>query len=85
MCICLSFCSYLMQVQKRDVNLRGEGAEIIWENGIDIYTLPCVTQMTSGNLLYNTESSAPCSVMTSRGEMQEVGGRSRREGIYVYT
>ena len=56
--MCLSFCSYLMQAQKRDMNLRGEGAEMIWENGIDIYTLPCVTQMTSGNLLYNRELSA---------------------------
>ena len=82
--ICLSFCSYLMQVQKRHVNLEGEGAGMIWENGIDIYTLPCVKQVTSGNLLCNTGGPAPSSVMTQRREMQELGGRSQREGIYVY-
>ena len=30
------------------------------ESGIDIYTLSCVKQITSGNLLYNTGSSAQC-------------------------
>ena len=62
--MCLSFHSYLMQVQKRDINLEGEGAEMIWKDGIDICTLPCVKQITIGNLLYNTGSPAPCSVMT---------------------
>ena len=32
--------------------------------GIDIYTLPCVKQIASGKLLYNTRRSACCSVLT---------------------
>ena len=35
-----------------------------WEIRIDIYTLPCVKQITSGNLLYSIGGSAGCSVMT---------------------
>ena len=30
----------------------------------DIYTLPCIKQITSGKQLYSTGSSAKCSVMT---------------------
>ena len=39
--------------------------------------------MASEKLLYNTGNSALCSVMTWRGGMG-VGGRLKREGIYVY-
>ena len=38
---------------------------------------------TSGNLLYSAGSSAQCSVVTKMGGKEE-GGRSEREGIYVY-
>ena len=56
-----------------------------WEIKIDIYTLPCVKQVASGNLLYSTGSSAQCSVMTQMGGMGGgVRGTSKREGIYVY-
>ena len=41
-----------------------EGWEINQETGIDIYTLLCVKQKASGNLLYSKGSSAQCSVMT---------------------
>ena len=46
----------------------------------NIYTLPCVKQMASGNLLYSTGSSAWCSVMTSKCGMRgkwEGGSRQR--------
>ena len=33
-----------------DAGDEGEG-EVNWETGIDTYTLPCVGQITSGNLL----------------------------------
>lgn len=64
--ICLSFCSYLMQVQKRHVNLEGEGAGMIWENGIDIYTLPCVKQVTSGNLFFLKTNIHPLMTLVQR-------------------
>ena len=35
-----------------------------WEIGVDIYALPCVKQIASGNLLYSAGSSARCSVMS---------------------
>ena len=35
-----------------------------WESSIEIYTLPCVKQIASGKLLYNTGSSTQCSVTT---------------------
>ena len=44
-----------------------------WESSIDIYTLPCVRQIASGNLLYRAGSSAWCS-----------GRGLQREGAYVY-
>ena len=34
------------------------------ESNVDIYTLPYVKQIASGKLLYSTESSTQCSVMT---------------------
>ena len=41
---------------------------------IDVYTVPCVKQIASWNLLCSTGSSARCSVMTWRDEM---GGGQR--------
>ena len=56
-----------------------------WETGIDVCAPPFVKQIASGNVLYSTGSSAWCSVVTSMGGMGVgVGGRSKREGIYVY-
>ena len=47
------------------VDTAGEGGGgTNWEIRIDIYTLPCVKLIASGNLLYSTGSSAQCSVMT---------------------
>ena len=51
---------------------------------INIHT--CVKQMASGNLLYSTESFA-CKVLCDDRERWAggvEGGRSRREGTYVY-
>ena len=50
---------------------------------IDIYTLSCIKQIASGKWLYSTGSSVQCSVGTWRDGMG-VGGRLKREGIYVY-
>ena len=35
-----------------------------WETGIDIYPLSSIRWIASGKLLYSTESSVQCSVMT---------------------
>ena len=44
-----------------------------------------ITPKSSGNVLYKAESSACCSVVTYMGGMGAgVGGRSKKEGIYVY-
>ena len=55
-----------------------------WESRIDIYTLPCVKQLASGKLLYNTESSALCS-----DHLDGWGGRGWERGsrgrIYMYS
>ena len=45
----------------------------------EVYTLPCVKQIASGKLLYNTRTPARRSVMACG-----MGRRLRREGIYVY-
>ena len=42
----------------------GEEGGTNQECSIDIYTLSCVNQIASEKLLYNTGSSALCSVMT---------------------
>ena len=55
-----------MQTQKTNVWAWGgrKGGGMNWEIRIDIYTLPCVKSLASGNMLYSTGSSAWCSVMT---------------------
>ena len=40
----------------------GKEGGMNWKMRMDIYTLPCIKQVASGNLLYNTGSSARCSV-----------------------
>ena len=46
---------------------------------------PYVKQIASGKLLYDTGSSAQCSVTTQRGRMGSgVRERFKREGTYVY-
>ena len=35
-----------------------------WESRTDIYALPCIKQLASGKLQFNTGSSALCSVIT---------------------
>ena len=63
----------------------GEGGTK-WEIRIDIDTLPCIKQIASGKLLYGTESSAWCSVITQMGAMGGMGveGSPKKEGMYVY-
>ena len=59
----------------------GEGGKN-WEIGIDIYTLPCVKQIASGNMLYSTGSSARCSVFLWNGgwvRSLKINGYSRNE------
>ena len=60
-----------MQGRNRDadaenghMDMAGGRREMNWEIGDDIYTLTCVKQIASGNLLNNTGGSAWCSVMT---------------------
>ena len=54
------------------------GKEASWQlPRTDMYTLPCVKQAASGKLVCNTETSAHCSGMTSRGGD---GGREVQEG-----
>ena len=59
-----------------------------WEIGTDLYTLPCVKQRASGNLLYSPRSSARCSVVTEMGGMERGGweGDPRGKGYtYAYS
>ena len=48
-----------------------------------IYTLPCVKQIASGNMLYSAGSSAWCFVMTQMGAMGRGEGDPRGRG-YMY-
>ena len=68
------------------MNTVGEGEDgTDWGIGIDTYIPPWATQIASGKLLYSSGSSAQCPLMTEKGGMGEgLGGRLRREGIYVY-
>lgn len=56
-----------------------------WEIRIDACTLPCIKQVV-GKQLYNTGSLAQSSHdETSTVSEEALGGRSKDEGIYVYT
>ena len=55
------------------------------ESSMEAYTLPCVKQITNGNLLYDTENSNWGSMTTKRGgKVLEAGGRLKTEGTHVY-
>ena len=55
------------------------------ESSMEAYTLPCVKQITNGNLLYDTGNSNWGSMTTKRGgEVWEAGGRLKTEGTHVY-
>ena len=63
-----------MQMQKTDCGHDGGGGGMNWEIRINIYTLPHVKQISSGNLLYSAGNSARASffffffsVMTQMG------------------
>ena len=62
----------------------GEGGRN-WESRTYIYILPCVKQIASRKLLYSIGSPARHTV----NDLEEcdgwVGGRFKREGIYVYS
>ena len=45
-----------------DQERKGGGTN--WGNGIDIYTLLHIKSITNEDLLYSTENSIQCSVMT---------------------
>ena len=62
----------------------GEG-EMNGESSKEAYTLPYVKQIANGNLLYESGNSNQGSITIQMGEKgQEVGGRFKREGTYVY-
>ena len=54
----------------------GEG--LIWEIGIDIYTLLQIKQVTNKDLLYSKRISTQYSVMTYMGK------EAKKDFIYVY-
>ena len=54
-----------------------------WGGSIDIYMLPGITQLASGQLLCSTRSPARSSVMTWEGGKGEQGRGSRGRG-YMY-
>ena len=54
-------------------------ARVTWK-----LTLPYVKQIANGNFLYDSGNSNRGSVSTYRGGMgRDMGGRFKREGIYV--
>ena len=62
--------------------MRGEG-ERYGKSNMETYITIC--KIANGNLLYGSGNSNRGSVSISRGGMGwEMGGRFKREGIYVY-
>ena len=56
-----------------------------WECHIDVYMLPCIKEISSGKLLYNTGSSLGSVLCDDlEGWMQQERGRLKREGMYLY-
>ena len=79
-------CRAGIEIQTQRIYMWTQGANEGWDElrgDIDIYTPPCVKQIASGNLLYNTGNSAWCSVMTQR-DGKGGGRRSKRGEIYAY-
>ena len=62
---------------------KGEGG-MNGESSVDTYTLSCLKQMTSGELLCNAGNPAGYSVMTQRGGMEGGEGDFKREELSVY-
>ena len=62
---------------------RGRRGGTSWESGTDVYTLPCVNRQLVGSCssAQETQLSAP---WQPRGVEWGVGGRLKREEIYVY-
>ena len=68
-------------IENRLVDAVGEGeGEMNWESSIDIYILPRVKQLASGDLPYKTGIPVQHSVMMYRGRM----GGERRRYVCVY-
>ena len=65
----------------------GRGSGINWEMGINTHTHThthtIICKIDSGNLLYSTESSAWCSVITRQMEWEV--GREVQDGGYMCT
>ena len=69
----------LMDMGRGEERLRGM-ERVTWK-----CTLPYVKEIANGNLLYGSGNSNRVSVSTQSGGMgREMGGRFKREGIYVY-
>ena len=77
-------------IEYRYTHTRGGGTN--WERSIDIHTLSYVKQIATGKLLYSTGSSvmldAGCWMLCDDPEVGDgeggVGGRLKREGLYVH-
>ena len=67
-----------------DTVREGEGATNL-DSSMKNYKLPCVKQIATENVLYNTRSSNQvlCDNLRRRG-WDEVGGRFKRQGTYIY-
>ena len=62
---------------------RGGEGEMYGKNNMDTYITIC--KIANGNLLYSSGNSNRGSVSNWRGGMgRDMGGRFKREGIYVY-
>ena len=73
-----------IDIENRLVNTAGEGeGGINWESSMDIYTLPRVKQTASGKLLHNRETNLVLCDSPEGWDRAWVGGRLKREGIYV--
>ena len=65
---------WMKDVENGVVDTVGEGeGGMGWDSGTDLYTLPCVKSVAHVKLLYNTECSARCCVMTRRGGVGKAG------------
>ena len=78
-----------LQGRNRDIDIEKEHVErgregMDWEMEINMHT--CVKQMASGNLLYSIESFPREVLWDDQGGWAGGvgGGRSKREGTYVY-
>ena len=71
-------------IKNRPLNSLGGEGGMIWENSIEIYTLPYIKQIASGSLMLTQGTQGQCSVTTWRdGVTSKAGGGLRREGTHV--